>query len=104
MRKRTIGYIVYYVLFALFAIYGTVKHWPIQIFVAIILLVEILCCLGGEHAVSSLGYHTRAPSMTASMDPKPKRDFSSLPLVSSLLILLPPILYFVIYTVVWCLL
>ena len=42
--------------------------------------------------------------MTASMDPKPKRDFSSLPLVSSLLILLPPILYFVIYTVVWCLL
>ncbi|MBC5730157.1 hypothetical protein [Pseudoflavonifractor hominis] len=104
MSKRTIGYIVYYVLFALFAIYGTVKHWPMQIFVAIILLVEILCCLGGDNAVSSLGYHTRAPSTTASMDPKPKRDFSSLPFVSSLLILLPPILYFVIYTVVWCLL
>ena len=46
VSKRTIGYIVYYVLFALFAIYGTVKHWPMQIFVAIIPLVEILLLFG----------------------------------------------------------
>ena len=103
MSKRTIGYIVYYVLFALFAIYGTVKHWPMQIFVAIILLVEILCCVGTDGTMSNLSYYTRSPTV-APEAPPPKRDISSLPFVSSLLILLPPILYFVIYTVVWCLL
>ena len=41
--------------------------------------------------------------MAASTDPKPRRDRASLPFLSSLLILLPPILYFVIYTVVWLL-
>lgn len=103
MSGKTIGYIIYYVLFAAFAIFGTVRRWPMQILVGIILLVEIICCVGGDDAGAGLGYHTRGHSMAASMDPKPRRDRASLPFLSSLLILLPPILYFVIYTVVWLL-
>ena len=50
MSGKTIGYIIYYVLFAAFAIFGTVRRWPMQILVGIILLVEIICCVGGDDA------------------------------------------------------
>ena len=55
---------------------------PTQILVGIILLVEMICCVGGDDAGAGRGYHTRGHSMAASTDPKPRRDRASLPFLS----------------------
>ena len=104
MSKRTIGFVVYYVLFALFVLIGFLLDWELQTPIAILLLVEILCCLGTGGDLSFLNRHHTKYRPVDPEAPLVRRDLSSLPLVTSLLIVLPPILFFVIYTAVWLML
>lgn len=99
MKELLPGFCLYYILFTLLSIGGTLLGWPLQIPMAIAFLLLLYCSTIGrawmEESKRRDGRPTPPPKAAKQVLPRP---------LFTLLLVLPPLLYLVIYAVVWSLL
>lgn len=91
-----ICYLIYYVLFTVAVVVGTVLQWPVPLAVAVWMLVIVLF-MHKRGYLANAHYQKNSP-MIASEDPLPQ-ERDSIKLSTACLLLLPPVIY-VIYLLI----
>ena len=90
--KRAIAYGIYYIIFIGVTIYGTIRGWPLLVF-----LILLYACVGGKsNAITEYRYHTDNPMIAPDLPIQPERSSASVSFLASFLLLLPPGLYLII--------
>lgn len=101
MKRTLLGFCLYYVIFTVFSIVGTLLGWSLQIPMAIAFLLMLYCSTVGRTWMEESKARAGQTSLRRKEHPGEKQMPKSL---FTLLLILPPLLYLVIYAVVWSLL
>ena len=100
MKRVFWGFCLYYVIFAAISIVGTVLGWSLQIPMAIAFLLMLYCSTVGRTWMEE----SKARAGQSSLRRKDQEKRQMPRWLFTLLLVLPPLLYLVIYAVVWSLL
>ena len=97
-----IGFAVYYIVCAAIAIWATVAGLSLQLPAIVLFVILLFACVGGgKNHRTELLYHEGAPLIASEEPGEPETAARGLPLLFSVLLLLPPVAYLVFYHLAW---
>lgn len=92
-RRAVLGFLIYYVLFLLFVVVGTVRAWPLLLLNGMLLLL-LLCASLGDMDNHFANFHAfRQQPFTAQDLTRSPSDYRGLELSPAFFLNLPPALY-----------
>lgn len=94
-KKDVIGFGIYYGVVGAAAAIEVFRGWNLTLPMLLLLVVALACCVGGRNYIGEWQIYQDNPMAATEFDQGP-RDYRALPLVRSLLMLLPPLAYFII--------
>ena len=94
-KKDVIGFGIYYGVVGAAAAIEVLRGWNLTLPMLLLLVVVLACCVGGRNYIGEWQIYQDNPMAATEFDQGP-RDYRALPLVRSLLMLLPPLAYFII--------
>ena len=92
-QKDVIGFGVYYGIVGAAVAAGALLGWNLTLPMLLLLVVVLFCCMGGRNYIGEWQIYQDNPMAATEYD-QGSRDYRALPLVRSLLLLLPPTAYF----------
>lgn len=96
-KKGLIGFGIYYGIFAAFSVHSFSKGWHIRVLMFALIAILLMVSIGGEEDYTGCWkIYLREASMAPDVPTKRDRLTEALPILTILLLLLPPIVYIVV--------